>query len=64
MIEFYRQKDFYNWLPINKDKLLEYCGVTQEEFYERYMIDSIVQLDSEDIRDLMEILIEVNKDNK
>jgi len=51
-------------LPINKDKLLEYCGVTQEEFYERYMIDGIVQLDSEDIRDLMEILIEVNKDNK
>jgi len=60
MIEFYRQEDFYNWLPINKNKLLEHCGVTQEEFYGRYMIDGTVQLDSEDIRDLMEILIEAN----
>jgi len=62
MFEFYSLEDFYNWLPINKDTLLDYVGVTQEEFYARYLLDGIVRLDQGDVQELMILLQEVSFD--
>ena len=59
MLEFYTQEDFYNWLPYDKDVVLEHLGVTAEEFYGRYLNNNIVELDAEDVKELIELLTEL-----
>ena len=63
MLVFYAQEEFYEWLPLRKEDVLEYSGTTQEEFYGRYLLDGVVQLDKEDVKDLMEVLLEVQFEN-
>ena len=63
MLVFYTQEEFYEWLPLQMDDVLGYSGTTKEEFYGRYLLDGIAQLDKEDVRDLMEELLEVQFEN-
>jgi hypothetical protein len=63
MLVFYTQEEFYEWLPLQMDDVLEYSGITKEEFYGRYLLDGVAQLDKEDVRDLMEELLEVQFEN-
>jgi hypothetical protein len=59
MLVFQSQEDFYNWLPYDKDTLLEHVGVTAEEFYGRYVCEGVAELDRVDVSELMELLVEV-----
>jgi len=59
MLVFYTQEEFYNWLPTDRDALLERAGVTQEEFYGRYLSDNVCELDRDDVAELMELVSEV-----
>jgi len=63
MLVFYTQEEFYEWLPLQVDDVLEYSGTTKEEFYGRYLLDGTAQLDKEDVKDLMEELLEVQFEN-
>jgi len=63
MLVFNTQEEFYEWLPLGKEAVLEYSGTTQEEFYGRYLLDGVAQLDKEAVKDLMEVLLEVQFEN-
>jgi hypothetical protein len=63
MLRFSDKDEFFEWIPVNKDDLLVYSGVSDDEFFERYLLDGIAQLDKDDISDLMEELMELQFDN-
>ena len=52
----------FNRLPLEKDVVLDYEGLTQEEFYNRYLVDGKVELDKEDVKELMSLMVEVSFD--
>jgi hypothetical protein len=58
MLEFYLVEDFYKWLPVNTSDFLEYLGLTKEEYFERNMLNGVVKLDAEDVKDIMEDLMD------
>jgi len=59
MLVFNTQKEFYNWLPVNKDVLLKVVGATQEEFYGRYLSNNVCELGKDEVVELMELVSEV-----
>jgi len=59
-MEFYSMDEFYDWLPLERDVVLDYVGVTQEEFYGRYLVDNVTELDKEDVRELMSLMVEIS----
>ena len=60
MLEFYNKEDFYKWLPYNKDSILKYFNLSEDEFYNKYLENKVAQLDALDIKELVEVVAELS----
>jgi hypothetical protein len=65
MLEFYSKEEFYEWLPIDTKKFLDYIGETKDSFYDNYKNgNGYVELDKEDVADIMYFLWDYRLKNR